>query len=408
MTNRPGREEGILRILQPAGPAELLGPSRPSPLGLALRAPARHRLTIVAAIFDSIFVPEAVQETVSDSGWVQAMLDAEAALAAAQATEGVISAEAAAAVARACEGEFDLSGARDAANPVVPLARALRERAPEAHFRATSQDILDTAAMLVAGRARVLILHELDAVAGACARLAAEYRATPMAARTLMQQAVPTTFGLKAAGWLAGVATARDGLAAVPLAVQLGGAAGTLAGLGPAVLARFAAELELEEPPLPWHGDRTRVAALAAALAIAAGACEKVALDIVLLAQNEVGEVAESSEGGRGGSSAMSHKRNPVGAVRARAAARSARGAAGVLLEAMAGEHERAAGAWQSEWSALSAALAGAGGAAWSLHEALDGLTVDPDRMAANLEGLPGDFDQATVDVLIDRALERP
>ena len=193
----------------------------------------------------------------------------------------------------------------------------------------------------------------------------------------------------------------------MPLAAQLGGAAGTLAGLGPAVLARFAAELELEEPALPWHGDRTRVAALGAALAIAAGACEKVALDIVLLAQNEVGEVAESSEGGRGGSSAMAHKRNPVGAVRARAAARSARGAAGVLLEAMAGEHERAAGAWQSEWGALSAALAGAGGAAWSLREALEGLAVDPDRMAANLEGLPGDLDQATVDALIDRALER-
>ena len=363
-------------------------------------------MTIVAAIFDSIFVPEAVQETVSDGAWVRAMLDAEAALAAAQAAEGVISPAAAEAVAAACRaGDFDLSDARAAANPVVPLARALRERAPDAHFGATSQDILDTAAMLVARRARVLILAELDGVAGACARLADEHRGTPMAARTLMQQALPTTFGLKAAGWLAGVATARDGLAAVPLAVQLGGAAGTLAGLGPAVLARFAAELELAEPPLPWHGDRTRVAALAAALAIAAGACEKVALDIVLLAQNEVGEIAESSEGGRGGSSAMAHKRNPVGAVRARAAARSARGAAGVLLEAMAGEHERAAGAWQSEWGALSAALAGAGGGAWSLHEALDGLTVDPDRMAANLEGLPGAFDQATVDALVDRAL---
>jgi 3-carboxy-cis,cis-muconate cycloisomerase len=362
-------------------------------------------LTIVAAIFASIFVPEAVQETVSDRAWLQAMLDAEAALAAAQADEGLISEEAAAAVARACEGAFDLSGARDAANPVVPLARALRERAPDAHLGATSQDILDTAAMLVARRARALILDELDAVAGACARLADEHRRTPMAGRTLMQHALPTTFGLKAAGWLAGVAAARDGLAAVPLAAQLGGGAGTLAGLGPAVLARFAARLELAEPPLPWHGDRTRVAGLGAALAIAAGACEKVALDIVLLAQNEVGEVAESSEGGRGGSSAMAHKRNPVGSVRARAAARSARGAAGVLLEAMAGEHERAAGAWQSEWGALSAALAGAGGAAWSLREALGGLTLDRDRMAANLEGLPGDFDQATIDALIDRAL---
>jgi 3-carboxy-cis,cis-muconate cycloisomerase len=340
-----------------------------------------------------------VQETVSDGAWVRAMLDAEAALAAAQAAEGVISAEAAEAVARACEGEFDLSQARAAANPVVPLARALRERAPDAHFGATSQDILDTAAMLVTRRARALILDELDGVAAACSRLADEHRGTPMAARTLMQQALPTTFGLKSAGWLAGVAAARRGLAAVPLAVQLGGPAGTLAGLGPAVLARFAAELELEEPPLPWHGDRTRVAALGAALAIAAGACEKVALDVILLAQNEVGEVAESGEGGRGGSSAMAHKRNPVGAVRARAAARSARGAAGVLLEAMAGEHERAAGAWQSEWGALSTSLAFTGGAAWSLREGLEGLTVHPH----DVDGAP---DQAIVDVLIDRALE--
>ena len=132
----------------------------------------------------------------------------------------------------------------------------------------------------------------------------------------------------------------------------------------------------------------------ARALAIAAGACEKVALDIVLLAQTEVGEVAEASEGGRGGSSSMPHKRNPVGAVRARAAARRCAALAGVLLAAMAGEHERAAGAWQSEWGALSAALAGTGGAAWSLREALEGLDVDTDRMAANLDGVPGELDR--------------
>jgi 3-carboxy-cis,cis-muconate cycloisomerase len=357
--------------------------------------------------FTSIFVPPALQAAVADDAWIAAMLEAEAALATAQADEGVISAEAAAAVAAACrDNDFDLSGARDAANPVVPLARALRERAPEAHFGATSQDILDTAAMLVARRARALILDELDGVVAACARLADEHRGTPMAGRTLMQQALPTTFGLKAAGWLSGVAAARDRMREVELAAQLGGGAGTLAGLGPAVLAGFAARLELAEPALPWHGDRTRIAALGAALAIAAGACEKVALDIVLLAQNEVGEVAEASEGGRGGSSAMAHKRNPVGAVRARAAARSVRGAVGVLLEAMAGEHERAAGAWQSEWGALTTALAGTGGAAWSLREALEGLTVNPERMAENLEGLPGDLDRETVNALIDRALE--
>ena len=350
-------------------------------------------------------MPDALREAVSDDAWVRAMLEAEAALAAAQADVGIISADAAALVAEACGESYEIEG-RDAANPVVALAKALRERAPEAHFKTTSQDILDTAAMLVARRARALILEDLEGVVAACARLAREHRATPMAARTLLQQAVPTTFGLKAAGWLAGVAGARDGLRAVPLAAQLGGPAGTLEGLGPAVLAGFAARLELDEPALPWHGDRTRVAALGSALAIAAGACEKVALDVVLLAQTEIGEVAESSAGVRGSSSAMAHKQNPVGSVRARAAARSVRAAAGVLLEAMAGEHERAAGAWQSEWGAVSDALAGTGGAAWSLREALDGLTVDAGRMAANLQGLDGDLDQTTIDALIDRALE--
>jgi 3-carboxy-cis,cis-muconate cycloisomerase len=343
--------------------------------------------------FDSIFLPDDVAAAVSDASWLASMLDAEAALAAAQADEGLISREAAAAVAAACDGRYELGG-REAANPVVPLAATLRERAPEAHKGATSQDILDTAAMLVARRARALILAELDGVVAACARLAGEHRGTVMTGRTLMQQAQPVTFGLKAATWLSGVAAARDGLREVELAVQLGGPVGVQS---TRLIARFAERLQLAAPALPWHTDRTRVARLGAALAIAAGACEKVALDIVLLA--EAGEAAESSDGGRGGSSSMPHKQNPVGAIRARAAARHVRGAAGVLLEAMAGEHERAAGAWQSEWSALSTALAGAGGAAWSLREALDDLTVHP-------RPVEGEVDQATVDELIDRALE--
>lgn len=338
-------------------------------------------------------MPDDLAAAVSDAAWLRAMLDAETALAAAQADEGLISREGAEAVAEACRGSYELGG-REAANPVVPLARALQEAAPDAHKGATSQDILDTAAMLVARRARALILEELEGVVAACARLAREHRTTVMAGRTLMQQAQPITFGLKAAGWLSGVAAARNDLRAVELAAQLGGPVGVMS---PALTARFAARLELADPRLPWHGDRTRVARLGAALALAAGACEKVALDIVLLA--EAGEVAESREGGRGGSSSMPHKQNPVGAIRARAAARSVRGAVSVLLEAMAGEHERAAGAWQSEWGALSTALASTGGAAWSLREGLEGLTVDP-------HDVEGEVDQATVDLIIDRALE--
>src|SRR5439155_20513674 len=234
-----------------------------------------------------------------------------------------------------------------------------------------------------------LVLGDLDGAAAACARLAGEHRATLMAGRTLLQQALPTTFGVKAAGWLVALVEARERLAGVRsrLAVQLGGAAGTLAAFGDdglGVLRRFAAELELAEPALPWHTDRVRTAELGAALARAAGAVEKVALDVVLLAQTEVGEVAEPAGEGRGGSSSMPHKRNPIGAVRARAAARRARGAAGVLLAAMAGEHERAAGAWHAEWQPLSDALALTGGAAASLREGLDGLEVHPDRTLAH------------------------
>jgi len=359
-------------------------------------------------------VPEAVQDAVSDEAWLRAMLDVEVALSRALTAHEIISPAASTAISAA---RPDLDGigvaARDAGNPVVELVRRLRaaagEHADAVHLGATSQDVLDSAATLVAKRALVPILAELDAVVAGCAALAREHRGTEMAGRTLMQQAVPITFGLKAAGWLAGVAGARARLRELRLPAQLGGAAGTLSKLGddgPAVLGAFARELGLDEPVLPWHGDRRPVAELGAALAIAAGAVEKVALDIVLLAQTEVAEVAEASEGGRGGSSAMAHKHNPVGAIRARTAARSVRGAASVLLEAMAGEHERAAGAWQSEWRALTEALAGTGGAAWSLHEALDGLTVDPERMRANLsDDLRGEPTGAA-DAFIDRALE--
>ena len=250
-------------------------------------------------------------------------------------------------------------------------------------------------------------IEDLDGAISACARLADEHRGTVMAGRTLMQQAQPITFGLKAANWMIALAEARATLMMADLPAQLAGATGTLSELGgEPVVRRFAETLDLDTPEAPWHANRLAVAELAGFLAQAAGTAEKVALDIVLLAQNEVGEVAESGEGGRGGSSAMAHKRNPVGAIRARAAARHVRGAVGVLLEAMAGEHERAAGAWQSEWGALSAALAGTGGAVWSLREALEGLTVDPERMAENAAGLPGELDLDTVNALIDRALE--
>jgi 3-carboxy-cis,cis-muconate cycloisomerase len=333
--------------------------------------------------FEPLFVPPPIAAATGDGAWLQAMLDFEAALARAQGR-----AELAEAISEARLDPAAIAAAgRASGNPAAALVDALDQ--PDAHRGATSQDVMDTAAVLVVKRTLPLIDAELAGVAGACARLAAEHRDTPMAARTLLQQALPTTFGLKAAGWLVSTDEARDLLAAVPLEVELGGAAGTLASLGDeglSVLAALARELELAEPVLPWHTRRMRVGRLGAALALTAGALEKIALDVKLLAQTEVGEVAESSQGARGGSSTLPHKHNAVGAALTIACAHGVRGAAAVLIGALAQEHERAAGAWQAEWEALARALALTGGAAAALRESLDGLEVDAERMRANLE----------------------
>jgi 3-carboxy-cis,cis-muconate cycloisomerase len=245
--------------------------------------------------------------------------------------------------------------------------------------------------MLVGRRALTLILADVAAVTAACARLADAHRATPMVARTLLQHALPTTFGYKAAGWLAGVLEAEllVRTAGERLAAQLGGAAGTLAALGehgPAIAGRYASELGLPEPELPWHTSRVRVSALGSALATLAGALAKIALDVVLLAQTEVGEVGEPDGEGRGGSSTMAHKRNPIGSTLALANARRATAHAGVLSASLAQEHERAVGAWHAEWDAIAGVLAAAGGAAAHMAEVLGGLQVHERRMRENLD----------------------
>jgi 3-carboxy-cis,cis-muconate cycloisomerase len=335
--------------------------------------------------FDALFVPPDLREATGERAWLQAMLDFEVALARAQARAGLVPESLAEEIA-ASSIEGLVAGGRDAANPVGSLLEALPSGA---HRGATSQDVLDTAAALIVRRSLPLIELELASVAATCADLASEHRHTPMAARTFLQQALPTTFGLKAAGWLTAVDEARSLLAEVPLEVELGGAAGTLASLGDnglRVLSELAEELDLDEPVLPWHTRRLRIGQLGAALALAAGAVEKIALDVKLMAQTEVAELSESSAGGRGGSSTLPHKRNPVGSAVAIACAHGVRGAAFVLISVQAQEHERAGGAWQAEWEALSRALALTGGAAAALREALEGLDVHPDRMLANLE----------------------
>ena len=350
-------------------------------------------------MFDALFVPQELRAATSDTAWLQAMLDAERALAVANAAAGAIPSEAADAIAEACRAErFDveaiLEQGRGPGNPVEPLVRELRnvvgdEAADAVHRGATSQDILDTAQMLVARRSIDVVLGELDAVAAACASLADEHRGTVMAGRTLLQQAVPITFGLKAAGWLGGVLDGRRLLRVVRedrLAAQLGGAAGTLAVLGGAgteTLRAYAAELDLLEPVVPWHTNRARIAELGSALAVSAGALAKIGLDVALLEQTEVAEVKEASGGA---SSTMPQKQNPVGSALAAACARLASAHASVLVAALPQEHERAVGAWQSEWPALAGALAYTGGAAAAVRKTLTGLEVDAERMRSNVD----------------------
>jgi 3-carboxy-cis,cis-muconate cycloisomerase len=349
--------------------------------------------------FGPLFVPEQVLDAVSDRAWFEAMLEVESALVRAEAAAGVVPDEAAAAIADACRLElYDirelLEQGRDVGNPAEPLVRSVRtqvgdDAAGYVHRGATSQDVIDTASMLVSRRALLLIGDELDRVATRLAALAEEHRSTPMAGRTLLQQAVPATFGYKAAGWLVAVLDGRSRLEHVRserLAVQLGGAAGTLAALegdGLEVLRLFAAELELVEPELPWHTNRTRVAELGGALDVCASVLAKIGLDLVLLAQTEVGEVRERTNGG---SSTMPQKHNPVRSVLARACAELVSGYASVLVRSVVQEHERAAGAWHAEWEALSGALAYTGGAAWNIAEAVENLEVDIERMRVNLE----------------------
>jgi 3-carboxy-cis,cis-muconate cycloisomerase len=343
---------------------------------------------------------------VGDRAFLQAMLDVEAALARASAKAGLVPAGAAEAIAAVCQaGRFDPAELGElgaaAGNPVVPLVRQLADRLPpevagHVHQGATSQDVLDTAAALVARRALAPLLDDLAGTADACAALADAHRHTLMAGRTLLQQAVPVTFGLKAAGWLVGLDESRRRLARVDrdqLAVQLGGAAGTLAAFGDrglAVLANLAAELDLAEPTLPWHAVRVRPAALASALGTCAGVLAKLARDVALLAQTEVAEVREGGGPGRGGSSAMPHKRNPVAALAVAACTARAPGLVATVLAVMAQEHERAAGGWHAEWEPQRDLLRLVGSAAAWSRELLDGLEVDPARMRANLDATGG------------------
>ena len=368
-----------------------------------------------------------VAAEVTDEAWLQAMLDAEVALARAQHAVGLTPAAAVETIAAAARAErFDLvalaHAARAAANPVVALVTVFSEivaakdpaAAEYVHRGSTSQDILDSAAMLIGRRVLDLIASDLCRVTAALASLAHSHRRTVLAGRTLAQHAVPTTFGLKAAGWLELVSDASVRVRAVAsrLPAQLGGAGGTLAAYreyalmdrggpdgsdggtdggdpgegGLELLKPFAEALGLAEPPLPWHTVRTPVAELGAALQLVTGALGKFALDVQTLSRTEIGELSEPAGAGRGASSAMPQKRNPALATLIVSAARQVPAHALVLAQCLLAEDERPAGAWHAEWQPLREALRLAGGAAHTAVELAEGLIVHPERMRANLE----------------------
>ena len=344
--------------------------------------------------------PEAMRKVLGASAWIEAMLEVECALAAAEEEAGVIGRGAARAIADAAASlKIDLEALRAeaalAGTPVIPLVSALSAAAGPAggfvHFGATSQDVVDTALALVARRAASVLTAELAQVGRLLAALASDHRHSVMPGRTLLQQGSPTTFGLKAAGWLVAVVDAHGELlgAVRSLPIQLGGAVGTLAVLGErahAVVADVAARLGLPIPTLPWHANRIPVARLGAALGAAAGTLGKIASDLVLLAQTEVAEIAERGEPGRGISSAMPQKRNPAASIAAIAAARRAAPVAAALLSGLDHEHERAAGAWQAEAPLVVDVFGHVALASAELRRAFEGIEVDGARMRANLD----------------------
>jgi 3-carboxy-cis,cis-muconate cycloisomerase len=351
----------------------------------------------------------AMRAVCDDATYLQHMLGFEAALARAEAATGVIPARAADPIAKACKaGAFDLDALAEAAtrsgNLAIPLVKALTAHVAKAdpdaaryvHWGATSQDVIDTATMLGLRAAIDALLSDTDRAIAGFAKLAAKHRDTAMVARTWLQHALPMPFGLKLAEYAAALHRSRarlQRLRSEGLALQFGGAAGTLAALGDKgllVADKLAQELELPLPDAPWHTHRDRIAEAASVFAILAGTCGKIARDLQLLMQTDVAEAFEPSGEGRGGSSTMPHKRNPVAAATALAAATMAPGLAATIFAAQVQDHERSAGPWHAEWPTLPMLLLVTSGALAATVDIAEGLEVDAARMRVNLEATHG------------------
>jgi 3-carboxy-cis,cis-muconate cycloisomerase len=351
----------------------------------------------------------AMRGVCDDAACLQHMLDFEAALARAEAATGVVPAGAAEAIAKACKAElFDIAGLAEAAtrsgNLAIPLVKALTAKVAGAdadaaryvHWGATSQDVIDTAAMLTLRAAIDALLADIDRAMAGFAKLARQHRDTPVVARTWLQHALPMPFGLKLAEYAAALHRSRARLRRLRregLALQFGGAAGTLAALGDKgmlIAEKLAQELKLPLPEAPWHAHRDRIAEAASVFAILAGTCGKIGRDMQLMMQTDVAEAFEPSGEGRGGSSTMPHKRNPVAAATAVAAATMAPNLAATIFAAQVGEHERSAGPWHAEWPVMPMLQLVTSGALASIVDIAEGMEVDVARMRVNLDATGG------------------
>jgi 3-carboxy-cis,cis-muconate cycloisomerase len=374
----------------------------------------------------TLFTTDAMRAIFDDRTRIQRMLDVEAALAAGEARVGVIPSSAVGAIVACCRAElYDIDAlshsARNAGNLAIPLVAALTSKVGEAddaakgyvHWGATSQDIIDTGLVLQLRDALQLIEHDVSRLDDALRVAIERHRQTVMPGRTWLQQGLPTTLGLKLAGVLSALARDRARIAALRprlLVLQLGGATGTLASLGergPAVERAVADALQLDVAIVPWHAQRDRLCELATVLGIVTTTSGKLARDLALLAQTEVGEAFEPAAPGRGGSSTMPQKRNPVGASIAIAAAVRVPHLVGTMLSAAVQEHERGLGNWPAEWDTLPQIVCLAGGALDVMAETVSGLEVDAERMLANLDLSKGQVLAEAVQMALAPALGR-
>ena len=377
-------------------------------------------------LIDSLATTEALADIFSDKSVLRAMLDFEIALARSEARAGIIPANTADAITQASRAaEFDLAQlSRDAlraGTPTIPFVKVLteivRSNNPEAagfvHWGATSQDVSDTALILLLKQAQTLLENDLTRAQNGFAALSEKHKRTVMLGRTLLQPAPPITFGLKAAGWSSAISRGHKRLSEAfrkAMSLQFGGAVGTLAALGDqglAVAKGLARELQLSLPDAPWHTYRDRLAELMCACGVFTGSIGKIARDISLLMQAEVSEVSEPDSAGRGGSSTMPHKRNPTGCSLCLAAADRVPGLVASYLSSMCQEHERAVGGIQSEWSTIAEIIQTTGMAVSSIAEIAEGLTVDPDRMNKNIVATQGTIFAERVMILLAAKIGR-